>query len=47
MNALPEKQKEVMQALLSMIDTAGHEEALKEFEGVNNWDKPEFIENGV
>jgi quinol monooxygenase YgiN len=33
MNALPEKQKEVMQTLLSMIDTAGHEEGCLSYEG--------------
>jgi quinol monooxygenase YgiN len=33
MNALPEKQKEVMQTLLSMIDTAGHEKGCLSYEG--------------
>ena len=33
MNALPEKQKEVMQTLLSMIDRAGQEEGCLSYEG--------------
>ncbi len=33
MNALPEKQKEVMQTLLSMIDKAGHEKGCVSYEG--------------
>jgi quinol monooxygenase YgiN len=33
MNALPEKQKEVMQTLLSMTDTAGHVEGCLSYEG--------------
>jgi len=33
MNALPEKQKEVMQTLLSMIETAGLEEGCLSYDG--------------